>query len=96
MIEINDHGAIIILVNDQDFVTFVKYSLDIGATFREVNLKVLEGQAIKIQHVITEPTGTTKNFVLIGNLKNGSAATVNLDFDHVFINNVLHGLIFRV
>jgi Sortilin, neurotensin receptor 3,/Sortilin, neurotensin receptor 3, C-terminal len=84
MIEINDHGAIILLANDEDFVTSVKYSLDVGATFRDVELKVPEGQSIRIQHIITEPTGTTKNFVVIGNLKNGSAAAINLDFDHVF------------
>ena len=84
MVEINDHGAIILMVKDQGFVSSVKYSLDIGKSFRDFELTLLGSEKIRIQSIITEPTGTTKNFVIIGSLTNGSFATVNLDFDHVF------------
>ncbi|KAI8902073.1 hypothetical protein BC833DRAFT_521459 [Globomyces pollinis-pini] len=88
MIEIADHGAIILMVNDEEAVSSVKYSLNYGATFRTLNIeKDLGGGKMRIQNIITEPSGSTSHFVLIGRLHGNvqdTSVAIHLDFTHVW------------
>ncbi|KAJ3357163.1 vacuolar protein sorting/targeting protein PEP1 [Kappamyces sp. JEL0680] len=86
MVEISDHGAIILMVNDEGPVTEVKYSLDDGLSFLTYDLNpLLKGEKIRIQNIITEPSGTTSQFVLIGKLASADkSVAVHLDFSNVW------------
>ncbi|KAJ3262293.1 vacuolar protein sorting/targeting protein PEP1 [Boothiomyces macroporosus] len=89
MIEISDHGAIIVLANDEEPINSIKYSVDSGKTFKELSFAdKLEGGKFKIQNILTEPSGTTQNFVLLGRLHTSEVEDttigIHLDFSNIW------------
>lgn len=85
MVEIGDHGNIILMVNDEGPVSLFSYSLDQGLTFIDRDFKdVLGGEKMRIQNIITEPSGTSTSFVLFGKLGNDKTIALHVDFSHVW------------
>ena len=86
MVEIGDHGAIIVMVNDEAPTAEVKYSLDDGLTFFTYNLEpLLKGHKMRIQNLVTDASGTTNKFILLGELSNqDKTVAIHLDFSNVW------------
>ncbi|KAJ3276766.1 vacuolar protein sorting/targeting protein PEP1 [Terramyces sp. JEL0728] len=89
MIEISDHGGIIVLANDEEPINSVKYSVDSGKTFKKLSFAdKLSGAKFRIQNILTEPSGTTQNFVLLGRLHTSeledTTVGIHLDFGNIW------------
>lgn len=88
MFEISDHGGIILMVNDEEAVTSVSFSLDMGTTFESLSLEPrLDGGKFRVQNIITEPSASTSHFVLFGRVRGGkqdSSIAIHLDFSNVW------------
>jgi hypothetical protein len=86
MFEIGDHGGIILLANDQESINSVKYSLNLGQTFQEYSFSdILEARKIRLEHIITQPSGTDSHFVLLGKMQNNdTSVAIYLDFSKVW------------
>ncbi|KAF9524397.1 Oligoxyloglucan reducing end-specific cellobiohydrolase [Crepidotus variabilis] len=79
--EFGDQGSILVAVDDEDWTDEVKYSLDLGKTWKTYNF----GEKIRARGLTTLPDSTSQKFLLLGYLrrtqKDGSrAALVWLDF----------------
>jgi len=61
--EIGDHGALILIADDQNPTTEIYYSWDEGLTFEP--LKISEEKFV-IKNIIIEPTSTSQHFVVYG------------------------------
>ena len=57
-----DSRSTIIIVNDEEPVDHVQYTLDEGKTWREHKF----GERLRISHVMTVPEDTSRKFLLIG------------------------------
>ncbi|KAI8915699.1 hypothetical protein EDD86DRAFT_196660 [Gorgonomyces haynaldii] len=88
MFEIGDHGGIILMINDQEAVGTLKYSLNGGLTFREYQFsKLLDGTKIRVTNILTESSGTTSHFVILGKTygtKEDTSVALHLDFNNVW------------
>ena len=92
MVEMADHGSVIVMVNDEQPVNTVKYSLNYGSDFSDLDItNSLNGGQLRIQSIITEPSATTNHFVLIGKIRGGSNdssyAAISLDFSKIWSRN---------
>lgn len=78
--EIGDHGALILLANDQKPTKEIFYSWDEGLTFE--TLKIYD-EKILIKNIIIEPSSTSQHFVIIAEIqKKGDVKgiVIGLDF----------------
>ncbi|KAJ3015217.1 vacuolar protein sorting/targeting protein PEP1 [Thoreauomyces humboldtii] len=86
--EYGDHGGILLLVNDAEATTHVKYSLNLGESFQEMDITQGLGGKIKIDRVFSEPKGTGTVFVLVGTVRQSgfkdTTVALSLDFGNVF------------
>ncbi|KAJ6485837.1 Oligoxyloglucan reducing end-specific cellobiohydrolase [Mycena sanguinolenta] len=81
--EFGDSGSILVLVNDEEGVEEVRYSLDLGNTWKSYKL----GVKMRSRALITLPDSTSQKFILLGQVarkdqtdKIGRYVTVSLDF----------------
>jgi hypothetical protein len=80
--EFGDQGSIIVAANDEEGVDKVRYSVDLGKTWKELQL----GVTMRARALITIPDATSQKFVLLGQLarkdktQDGGYAAVFLDF----------------
>jgi len=79
--EFGDHGALIVMANDQQATTVLKYSWNEGISWEEFTFT---DKPVEVVNIIIEPTATSQNFVLYGArwLDNGKVegVVVHLDF----------------
>lgn len=80
MHEIGNHGGIIILANIEGAVDSVKYSIDGGINFKELKLQL----AMNVTNIVTEPSGTTSSFILLGNTETFTGISISLDFSKFY------------
>ena len=81
--EFGDYGGIILLANSEEPVDYIKYSSNGGNTFQD--LKICD-EKITISNIISEPSGTTLQFVVVGQEKEATVF-VSLDFTHLFLRS---------
>ncbi|TDL26564.1 signal sequence binding protein [Rickenella mellea] len=80
--EFGDQGSIMVVVNDEDGVDAVRYSSDLGKTWKSVKL----GISIRARALTTVPDSTSQKFVLLGQIArkdqkgDGRFAVIYLDF----------------
>jgi hypothetical protein len=80
--EFGDQGSIIVAANDEEGVDKVRYSVDLGKTWKELKLSV----TMRARALLTIPDATSQKFVLLGQLsrndktQDGGYAGVFLDF----------------
>lgn len=81
MWEFGDSGSVIVIVNDEEPVDHVQYSLDEGKTWREYKF----GERLRIHSLMTVPEDTSRKFLLIGSPPRApdKAHAVFLDFSSV-------------
>jgi hypothetical protein len=81
MWEFGDSGSIIVIVNDEEPVDHVQYTLDEGKTWREYKF----GERLRITNLMTVPEDTSRKFLLIGYppREQDKAHAVFLDFSSV-------------
>jgi len=81
MWEFGDSGSIIVIVNDEEPVDHVQYTLDEGKTWREYNF----GERLRISSLMTIPEDNSRKFLLIGYppREQDKAHAVHLDFSSV-------------
>lgn len=78
--EIGDHGALILLADDQNPTKEIFYSWDEGLTFEPLRIS---DEKFLIKNIIIEPTSTSQHFVIYGqNEKKGDnkGVVIGLDF----------------
>ncbi|KAI9184131.1 vacuolar protein sorting/targeting protein PEP1 [Blastocladiella emersonii ATCC 22665] len=72
MYEFGDHGAILVLVNDEQPTREIKYSIDEGASFRiqrivaPIGSGATEEAAVRFSLITTRPDATSQRFLLFG------------------------------
>ena len=83
MVEVSDHGGVILMINDEGPTSSFKYSLDNGQTFYNHDFSdLLNGQKFRIQNIISNPFGSLSSFILLG--KQGAvSSSLRLDFSNV-------------
>jgi hypothetical protein len=87
MYEFGDRGGVILLANNEIAVDNVKYSLDQGQTFVDVKISdKIGGGKIRVKNIVTEPFGSSSNFVIFGTVVggreyDGETAAIHLDFE---------------
>lgn len=81
--EFGDQGSILVVVNDEDITETIRYSLDLGKTWKEYNL----GVRLRAGALVTLPDSTSQKFLLLGQVprrdqtnKIGEFVVVYLDF----------------
>lgn len=81
MWEFGDSGSIIVIVNDEEPVDHVQYTLDEGKSWREYNF----GERLRVTNLMTVPEDTSRKFILIGYppREQEKARAVYLDFSSV-------------
>jgi Sortilin, neurotensin receptor 3,/Sortilin, neurotensin receptor 3, C-terminal len=81
MWEFGDSGSIIVIVNDEEPVDHVQYTLDEGKTWQEYNF----GERLRISSLMTIPEDNSRKFLLIGYppREQDKAHAVHLDFSSV-------------
>ncbi|KAJ3278942.1 vacuolar protein sorting/targeting protein PEP1 [Borealophlyctis nickersoniae] len=89
LFEFGDQGAIILLVNDEEPIDSIKYTIDQGLTFHDYKITSGTGGAkIRVSHLMSEPSGTTSHFVIFGTIMGGEhrgkTVAVHLDFEGVW------------
>ncbi|CAE6471894.1 hypothetical protein ACGC1H_003813 [Rhizoctonia solani] len=84
MYEVGDQGAVMVLVDDEEYTKQVKYSWDEGNTWQTVDL----GVEMRARVLTTVPDSTSLKFILLGSLSRegakgpgGRHVVVHLDFD---------------
>ena len=78
--EMGDHGALILIADDQKPTTEIYYSWDEGLTFEP--LKISE-EKLLIKNIIIEPTSTSQHFVVYGEVQkkgNSRGIAIGVDF----------------
>lgn len=70
MVEISDHGGLILMVNDEGPVSSVSYSLDDGRTIfsRDIS-KELAGGKFRIHNIVADPFGPSSSFFAFRNTR---------------------------
>ncbi|KAK9765410.1 vacuolar protein sorting/targeting protein PEP1 [Basidiobolus ranarum] len=88
--EFGDHGAILILVNDEEPTDHILYSLDEGLHFKE-HYFAKANEKIRINTIATEPQSTSRKFLLFGRTTGykPNQAIVHIDFSGLNINQCL-------
>ncbi|KAJ3370323.1 vacuolar protein sorting/targeting protein PEP1 [Allomyces arbusculus] len=84
--EFGDHGAILLLVNDEVPTREVRYSVDDGRTFRAESIVPiadgLAGAPVRISLVTTKPDSTSMRFLLVGTREGDHKPVLHfLDFE---------------
>ncbi|KAJ7132166.1 vacuolar protein sorting/targeting protein 10 [Mycena epipterygia] len=81
--EFGDSGSILVIVNDEDGVSDVRYSLDLGKTWKSYDF----GVKLRSRALLTLPDSTSQKFILLGQVarkdqtnKIGRFVIVHLDF----------------
>lgn len=79
--EIGNHGAIIVLAEDNKATDEVLYSWDEGKTWNEIKIS---SEKMFIRNIIIEPTSTSQHFVIYGHTQNKKGVKkgilIGLDF----------------
>ncbi|KAJ3090965.1 vacuolar protein sorting/targeting protein PEP1 [Quaeritorhiza haematococci] len=90
MFEFGDHGAILLLMNDEIPTDHILYTLDQGMTIRKLRFTdYTKGAKVRVSHIVTEPEGTTSHFVMFGQVMDGptlsrKTVALHLDFSKVW------------
>ncbi|KAL2911737.1 vacuolar protein sorting/targeting protein PEP1 [Polyrhizophydium stewartii] len=94
MFEFGDHGGVLLLVNDEGFTDTIKYSIDAGQTMNDVRLVDIvdglsPGAKIRVSNILTDDSGTTSHFIVLGKLRDDSSSAVQsvslyLEFSTLF------------
>ncbi|KAF9450688.1 vacuolar protein sorting/targeting protein 10 [Macrolepiota fuliginosa MF-IS2] len=81
--EFGDQGSVLVVVNDEDTTNVIRYSLDLGKTWKEYNF----GLKIHAGALVTLPDSTSQKFLLLGLVPRkerkhdiGAVVIVYLDF----------------
>ncbi|KAJ3319416.1 vacuolar protein sorting/targeting protein PEP1 [Blyttiomyces sp. JEL0837] len=86
--EFGNRGGVILLANNEQSVDYVKFSLDHGQTFKDFRISDSLGGKLRVTHIISEPFGSSSQFVVFGTIKDGlnqgDTAAVHLDFSKVW------------
>ena len=82
MVEVTDHGGIIVLADDQSPSNSIMYSLDGGRSFWTHEINSIK-EKILVRHMLTEQSIDTNQIILFGRTSKYTIA-VNLDFSRVF------------
>ncbi|TPX50780.1 hypothetical protein SeLEV6574_g00711 [Synchytrium endobioticum] len=80
---VGDHGAMIIMVNDEGPTDTVAYTWDFGRTWGEYKFT---DRPIRLQTLTTEPSSTSLKFIIVGINKFGETGLFQLDFGNVLTN----------
>lgn len=76
--EISNHGALLVMIKDQEATNKLLYSWDQGREWHEY---VFSKTSINVQNVITDPASTSQHFIVYGMSESGSqAVSVFVDF----------------
>ena len=78
--EIGDHGALIVIADDQNPTDTVYYTWDEGLTWQELKIS---NEKVMVKNIIIEPSSTSQHFVIYGEThKKGEkkGLTIALDF----------------
>ncbi len=79
--EIGNHGALIVMAEDQRATKNIFYSWDEGLTWNELNISK---ESMIIRNIIIEPTSTSQRFVVYGHTQNKKGVkqgfVVSVDF----------------
>ncbi|PVV00993.1 hypothetical protein BB560_004607 [Smittium megazygosporum] len=89
--EFADHGALLVIAPSTGHTDYIEYSLDSGSTWKKLKLKypssIAESSKISIMSLTTEPTGSSRDLLLVGKVKtddskpqDGTNVVFNLDF----------------
>ncbi|TFK24535.1 vacuolar protein sorting/targeting protein 10 [Coprinopsis marcescibilis] len=79
--EFGDQGSILVIADDEEFTTSVKYSLDLGKTWETYDF----GIKIRTRAMVTLPDATSQKFLLLGQVHrdwkvDGPVVLIYLDF----------------
>ncbi|KAJ3573829.1 hypothetical protein NP233_g2168 [Leucocoprinus birnbaumii] len=81
--EFGDQGSILVVVNDEDTTDSIRYSLDLGKTWKEYGV----GLIFRARALLTLPDSTSQKFLLLGSVarrdqtnKLGPYVMIHLDF----------------
>ncbi|KAJ7579906.1 vacuolar protein sorting/targeting protein 10 [Mycena floridula] len=81
--EFGDAGSILVIVNDEDGIDFVNYSLDMGKSWKMYKFD----QRLRARALVTVPDSTSQKFLLVGQVARkdqsnsiGPYVVVHLDF----------------
>ncbi|TPX34326.1 hypothetical protein SmJEL517_g02986 [Synchytrium microbalum] len=77
---IGDHGAMIVMVNDEGPTDTLAYTYDFGTTWSEYKFT---DKPIRLQTITTEPSATSLKFIIVGISKDGDTSLFQLDFTNV-------------
>ncbi|KAI9347226.1 hypothetical protein BDR26DRAFT_931474 [Obelidium mucronatum] len=78
---IGDHGAMIVMVNDEEATNKLIYSWNYGESWAEFQFA---DSPIRVSSVLTEPTATSLKFLLYGtSAKNSESLVITVDFSPV-------------
>ena len=77
--EFGDSGSLLVMANDEKPIDHVLFSKDEGLNWHEYQFSQ---DKIRVQHIVTVPTDTSRRFILMGhNPKSpGTSVVVHLDF----------------
>ncbi|KAI9596915.1 hypothetical protein BDF19DRAFT_437196 [Syncephalis fuscata] len=78
--EFGDHGGIIVLVSDQVPIDYVLYSLNEGKTFEKFYFTSSD-KKMRITSLTTEPTSTSRRFLLFGTANRGATEQIIIRID---------------
>lgn len=82
--EFADHGAITVIVNDEDPTNHIRYSWNEGETW--INYDFSQDK-IRVEWLTTDPDSTSQTVIVIGNRKNANGKTetvlVHIDFSGI-------------
>ncbi|KAJ3053123.1 vacuolar protein sorting/targeting protein PEP1 [Rhizophlyctis rosea] len=86
--EFGDQGALILLINDEGPTDSIKYTKNQGKSFHDYRIADAVGGKIRVQYLISEPSGTTSQFVIFGTVSDGAnkgkTAAISLDFEGIW------------
>ncbi|KAJ3036248.1 vacuolar protein sorting/targeting protein PEP1 [Rhizophlyctis rosea] len=86
--EFGDQGAIILMVNDEEPTDSVVYTKNQGKTLHDYKITADTGGKIRVNYLISEPSGTTSHFVIFGKVtegpNRGKTAIIHLDFTGIW------------
>ncbi|KAF8887404.1 Oligoxyloglucan reducing end-specific cellobiohydrolase [Infundibulicybe gibba] len=81
--EFGDQGSILVVINDEDSVDTIRYSLDLGKTWQSYKMDV----KLRARALTTLPDSTSQKFILLGQVARkdqsntiGRVVVVHLDF----------------
>ncbi|KAK9765550.1 vacuolar protein sorting/targeting protein PEP1 [Basidiobolus ranarum] len=82
MYEFGDHGAILIIANDEEPTDHISYSFDEGATFKDYYF-AKANEKIRLSTIAIEPQSTSRKFLIFGKTDNffSKQVVIQIDFN---------------